>query len=230
MIKYLYSNGCSYTEGYGLENPKEQRYSKILADSLGAEDINESLGGESNQRIYRKTFDWISNNKSKLDDTLFVIQLSYPVRNEIWFSKKQQNGKLDEKDKHWYGAQFGHDGYTAWESHQRDTSVDKEEINFNYVPPNYVTSDISWRYVLGLQSFFKVNNIKHIFFEGHIHDDDGSMNKKSKLFDLVDETNFFNIGFRNSAGDRLTPCSHPNKEVQKEWAEKLLTFFGSLYG
>ena len=56
------------------------------------------------------------------------------------------------------------------------------------------------------------------------------MDKKSKLYDLVDETNFFNIGFRNSAGDRLTPCSHPNEEVQKEWAEKLLTFFGSLYG
>ena len=41
-IKYVYSNGCSYTEGCGLDNPEKERYSKFLADKFNAEDINQS--------------------------------------------------------------------------------------------------------------------------------------------------------------------------------------------
>ena len=67
-IKYVYSNGCSYTEGCGLDNPVKERYSKFLADKFGAEDINQSEGGGSNQRIFRTTYDWISENQDKLKD------------------------------------------------------------------------------------------------------------------------------------------------------------------
>ena len=237
-IKYLYSNGCSYTEGYGLDNPEKERYSKFLANKFTAEDINQSAGGGSNQRIFRTTYNWISQNQDKLKDTLFVIQLSYPVRNEIWVNR----GNKDNFDRNqgwissefydyggsWHGAQFGHDGYTAWESHQRDTSVDKEEVNFDYVPNNKICSTITWRYVVSLQSFFKFNNIKYIFFEGDIHTE-GSLDKTCKITELVDFDCFYDEGFLQSAGNRRTPCNHPNEEVQIEWADKLYSFYKGRY-
>ncbi len=227
MIKYLYTNGCSYTEGCGLDNPEKERYSKFLADKFNAEDINQSEGGCSNQRISRTTFDWISENQDKLKDTLFVLQLSYPVRNEIWCKRTWEDdfGNISN----WHGAQFGHDGYTAWEANERDTSVDKDEINFNYVPDNKSASEITWRYVIFLQSFFKLNNIRYIFFEGDINKH-GFVDKTSKLFDLVDEATFYHEGFKNSAKNKLTECHHPNVEVQVEWADKLYNFIKELYG
>ncbi len=226
MYKYLYTNGCSYTEGCGLDNQTEERYSKILSNRLGIEDINQSDGGGSNQRIFRTTFDWISQNLNKLKDTLFVIQLSYPVRNEIWVSRTWRDEFGNEG--HWFGAQFGHDGYTAWEAHERDTSIDKDEINFNYVPDNTTCSDITWRYVISLQSFFKSNDINYIFFEGD-RNQEGKLIKTTELAKLVDFDYFYEEPFLTSAGTRVTDCNHPNHEVQIEWAEKLYKFIKKIY-
>jgi hypothetical protein len=231
----VYSNGCSYTEGCGLDNPEKERYSKFLADKFNAEDINQSGGGGSNQRIFRSTYDWISENQDKIKNTLFVIQLTYPVRNEIWVNRASPDnfdhhgGWIDSEfydgGGRWEGAQFGHDGYTAWETHQRDTSVDKDEINFYYVPDNKTVSEITWRYVISLQSFFKSNNIKYIFFEG-----DTKLNPICKTAELVDFDYFYPEHFKQSAGgNRLTKCHHPNAEVQIEWADKLYKFIGQIW-
>jgi len=224
-IKYVYSNGCSYTEGCGLDNPEKERYSKFLADKFNAEDINQSEGGGSNQRIFRTTYDWISENQDKLKDTVFVLQLSYPVRNEIWVSRTWRDVYGNEC--HWFGSQFGHDGYTAWEHNERDTSVDKNEINFNYVPDKKTSSEITWRYVISLQSFFKINNIKYIFFEGDKKS--GYLDRNTKIAKLVDFDYFYPEHFKQSAGKRLTPCHHPNAEVQIEWADKLYSFYKEKY-
>ena len=228
-IKYLYTNGCSYSAGHGLENEVEERYSKFLADKFGAEDINESEGGGSNQRIFRTTYDWISKNArkpNKLKDTVFVIQLTYPVRNETWVDRIWRDDYGNTS--HWFGAQFGHDGYTAWEAHERDTSVDKDEINFKYVPDNKSVSEITWRYVISLQSFFKFNDIKYIFFEGDINKE-GFLDKTCKIAELVDFDCFYQEPFLGSAGNRVTECNHPDAEVQIEWADKLYNFIGELY-
>ncbi len=225
-IKYVYSNGCSYTEGCGLDNPEKERYSKFLADKFDAEDINQSKGGGSNQRIFRKTFNWISENQDKLKDTLFVLQLSYPVRNEIWVSRTN----TDDGDipTHWWSSQFGHDGYTAWEHNERDTSVDKDEFNFNYIPDNKSSSEISWKYVIGLQSYFKLNNIKYMFFDGD-NNDHGFMDRDCDIAELVDFKYFYGESFLKSAGIRKTECNHPNEEVQIEWADKLYNFINGVW-
>ena len=225
-IKHIYTNGCSYTAGHGLENEIEERYSKFLADKFGAEDINQSEGGGSNQRIFRTTLDWISENQDKLKDTVFVIQLTYPVRNEIWCKRSWENdfGNISN----WHGAQFGHDGYTAWEAHERDTSIDKDEINFNYTPDNKTSSEITWRYVISLQSFSKINNIKYIFFEGDINEH-GFLDKTCKIAELVNFDCFYQEPFLGSARNRVTECNHPNAEVQIEWADKLYSFYKEKY-
>jgi len=231
-IKYVYSNGCSYTEGCGLDNPEKERYSKFLADKFGAEDINQSEGGGSNQRIFRTTYDWISENQNKLKDTFFVLQLSYPVRNEIWVSRTwldtETLSTFYGNKSHWFGSQFGHDGYTAWEHSERDTSVDKDKFNFNYIPDNRTASEITCRYVISLQSFFKINNIKYIFFEG-ARDPEGKLIKTTNTAKLVDFDYFYQEPFLGSAGNRVTECNHPNAEVQIEWADKLYSFYKEKY-
>jgi len=239
-VKYVYTNGCSYSDGTGLKNTIVEdgkvtypdRYSRFLSKKFNAVDVNEARGGESNQRIWRKTLEWIANNQDKLDETVFVIQLTYPVRNEIWYKTPQNNGELSEEDKHWWGAQHGHDGYTAWDTSQRDTSVDRDEINFDFVPDNKTSSEISWKYVIGLQSYFESNNIKYIFFEGDINEH-GFLDKTCKIAELVNFDYFYDEGFLQSATSEwrqmLTPCNHPNEEIQVEWADKLYNFINEVW-
>ena len=98
------------------------------------------------------------------------------------------------------------------------------KLNFNYIPDNKSSSEITWRYVTSLQSFFKFNNIKYIFFEG-----DRKLNPICKITELVDFDYFYSERFLQSAGKRLTPCHHPNAEVQIEWADKLYSFYKEKY-
>jgi len=103
-IKYLVVNGCSFSrhpyEPTYVRNtfPSEQdyldsmfsnRYSTLLADKLNAKEVNLSSGGGSNDRIFRTTYDWIQENKEKVNDTLFVIGLTNSLRKDLWSNFKQ---------------------------------------------------------------------------------------------------------------------------------------------
>ena len=87
-MKYLYTNGCSFVWGDEIQNPNDSnwqfthRWSKILSDKMGVEEINHAQNGSSNNRIYRTTKDWIFNNKDKLKDTFIVLGWSQSVRTE----------------------------------------------------------------------------------------------------------------------------------------------------
>ena len=257
-IKYVYVNGCSYANGNGLSGSSDinhyesmggiktipERYSYLLAKKFDAVELNDALGGGSNQRIYRKTFDWASKNPDKLNNTLFVIQWSYGSRNELWY----QGATPDETGQptppspgwkgNWYNSYFGHDGYTSFFTKKKPFPTSPEESNPDYILPNKQLSDITLRYALSLQSFFKLNNIPYIMFDGDmavrppnlIDWKDGSeLNRNSKLGKLIDFSCWVDVGFKNYAKDRLTECNHPNAEVQIEWAGKLYSFYKEKY-
>ena len=76
----IYFDGCSWTEGAELENPEEERYSKLFCNELGAEETNIAKGGGSNNRIVRNLL--VENNIEDYD--LAVIQMTYPVRTEYF--------------------------------------------------------------------------------------------------------------------------------------------------
>ena len=92
QVKYVYAIGCSYTGGTGLENYKD-RFSYLLSQRLEAEEINEAMGGGSNQRIFRKVIDWVSVNPKKIKETLFLVQWTYAGRNELWYCGPTPNEK-----------------------------------------------------------------------------------------------------------------------------------------
>ena len=79
----IYFDGCSWTQGAELENPEEERFSRLICNELGAEETNLGIGGGSNDRIIRNLL--VENNIEEYD--LAVIQMTLPARTEYWDNK-----------------------------------------------------------------------------------------------------------------------------------------------
>jgi len=102
--KYLVANGCSFTKGgcmyiTGNQDPNVElgwsnnklllieslnRFSKLVSDKLGVEEINISGFGKSNDRIFRELFDWVGENVEKVKDSLFVVGLTNIFRKDLY--------------------------------------------------------------------------------------------------------------------------------------------------
>lgn len=240
QVKYVYSIGCSYSGGVGLEDWKD-RFSTLLSERLGAEEVNEAMGGGSNQRIFRKVIDWVVLNPDKLKHTLFLVQWTYAGRNELWYCGPTPNEKGEIEyhpdmnwDGNWYNSHYGHDGYTDWNK-LRD---DGNEINPFYLPPVHILSDILFRYIISLQSIFQNNNCRYIMFQGHVarHNDGsnaiGEINFNSNLGKCIDKTNWITeYGLRDycSLSDNLTECEHADVKGNKNWTDVLYSKYEELY-
>ena len=100
MTKTLFTNGCSWTYGGGLDNPGTTERIKNLHDNVVwpahlkkkmnfDQCINLSAGCGSNQRICRTTFDWLAKqDKETLENTTAVIQWTGVTRFEYYVSPK----------------------------------------------------------------------------------------------------------------------------------------------
>ena len=75
----IYFDGCSWTYGTELEDKEQQRFSKLICNHFGAEELNLSCPGGSNQRIIRNLLTEI--DISQYD--LAIIQLTYSSRTEF---------------------------------------------------------------------------------------------------------------------------------------------------
>tara|TARA_B100000965_G_scaffold278214_1_gene236015 strand:+ start:560 stop:1066 length:507 start_codon:yes stop_codon:yes gene_type:complete len=106
----IYFDGCSYTYGGELYDPKETRYSKIIANKLSAIDYNFARIGGSNRRIVRNLIE-----KDLSQYNIFIIQLTKKVRTEYY----------DGTD--WIGIKYpdrmGMNKF--WEEYYRDIYHDK---------------------------------------------------------------------------------------------------------
>ena len=69
--------GCSFTWGDELENPEEQRFSRLVCNKLGAEEINVSCCGWSNDLI-------LHNFLKQPKPDVAVIQWTIKNRWQIW--------------------------------------------------------------------------------------------------------------------------------------------------
>ena len=98
----LYTNGCSFTAGTIVDQSllgnkkfgkpdcvnwtsfcKKGQYGTVdYFDTI----VNNAIEGGSNHRLFRQTTDFI-NETENLDDWIFVLQLSDPVRFELFYEK-----------------------------------------------------------------------------------------------------------------------------------------------
>jgi hypothetical protein len=223
-VKYLYNIGCSFSEGNGIGEDKglspgsdefkkleaKSRYSAILSDKLGLTEINEAKGGGSNQRIFRKTWNWIAENPKLLSETLFVIQWAYPIRSE-YYDGSREGGKK------WYNMDT--EGLIKKEHYHDNTKL----VDFK-VPDIETSFRITVRYILSLQSFFKEHRVNFIFFEGDTTHPQATIDLTSDLGKLVDLNHWILESFLPFSGKELTKNGHPSAKSQIKWAEKLEKF------
>ena len=101
-MKTLFTNGCSWTYGGGLDQPDTREHITHLHDNIVwpahvkrlmnfDEQVNLSAGCGSNQRICRTTFDWLSKQTLEtLKNTTAVIQWSCVDRYEYYVPKNNE--------------------------------------------------------------------------------------------------------------------------------------------
>jgi len=97
----FYFDGDSFTYGGGLERlavrREDYRWSKLVCDHFGAEEVNLSYGGACNEKIMRHLF---TKPPTEVYDFYF-LQTTVPIRNEFYDKKKKRwTGYSHERDKH----------------------------------------------------------------------------------------------------------------------------------
>ena len=76
MSTKILFNGCSYCFGDELKDNEKSRYSRLICDELGAEEINISKNGNSNYKIITDTYNYLQNN----DVDIVSIGITYLER------------------------------------------------------------------------------------------------------------------------------------------------------
>lgn len=83
----MYVNGCSFTYGYELDNPKLHCWPTLLANKLGAELVNDAVSGGTNQRTLYHTI----KNLNGFD--LYVI--AWTTNTRFTFYKSDNNFEIN---------------------------------------------------------------------------------------------------------------------------------------
>jgi hypothetical protein len=196
----------------------DERWSKLLSDKLGLEEINEARHGGSNDRIIRMTIEWCNNNQDKINDTLFIIGWTSFNRFEFWDNflnrfVQVSNGEPTHNDRDDKRLQEYVNQY--WKERHNDLE----------------TKDNFLRGIILLQSFFKSNNLSYLFLDAIGSQLD--IIRKHKYNTFIDKKYWWNYSKEinsfphlastlNSYGiDYEDGSGHPGIEAHKELSEQL---------
>jgi len=217
MSKILYTIGDSFTYGDELENPETECYPYLLSKKLGCELVNEALPGASNDWMFRKTVQWISNKN--LDDIFMVIVgWSNPHRREENF------------EFYWGGSDKYFDRWNWWNQGEHKTI---SKFISKYLWNTRLSYFKSVTYILTLQEFLKSKNIKYLFYDPYVNiflQDDWyyeNMADIEKVIDSIDKR--FYVGpeidgrcvVEGQAKENNVTGRHPNADEHKWLSEKL---------
>ena len=182
--KYVVESGCSYTatDCENLVNPGET-YGDIVAKHYGAKCYNLAASGTSFQRMSRKIYEWCAKNKDKFNDTLIILGMTSFDRHEMWNNKIF---KWQPVTGHYWDSAMELDNQFDYEIPWTGEDKKKYFINFYNDKAHFLCI---MHTIIGLQSFFKVNNIDNIFFNAcvgylsWIHDHKSTLEGIAKVID-----------------------------------------------
>jgi hypothetical protein len=107
-IKLLYTIGDSWTYGDELENPKKECWPSVLSKDIGCKLINDSKNGGPNDWMFRRTIEWVCQQKS-FDDTAVIVGWSEPNRREEDYNTiLQGEGMWEQVMKYLYNDELAH--------------------------------------------------------------------------------------------------------------------------
>jgi hypothetical protein len=86
-ISHLVVNGCSWTYGHELRDPKSQSWPALVAKKLDLPIVNLALGGSSNPTIFRRTAEYLFRNLPTGSKPFVILAWSQNTRNEAWDKK-----------------------------------------------------------------------------------------------------------------------------------------------
>ena len=98
----IYAMGCSFVQGCELnglllghlpEPVVKNRFTDVLSEKMKIPFVNEAVGGAGNDKIIRKTFDFVDGSKGR--SLLVILGLTEITRNELWSPKKNKYLKLN---------------------------------------------------------------------------------------------------------------------------------------
>ena len=131
---FIIFNGCSFTQGGGLENPsilnlygynlpfKEDgseyydireslRYSKIVSDYFNCDYVNLAESANSNENIFQTTFNYVEQNLEKLSNYKNIncfIQTTMSHRKSVKYKGEYMNLNSFDKKEHPFRNKDGH--------------------------------------------------------------------------------------------------------------------------
>jgi len=210
--KYLVANGCSFVQGSGLHGPLsnqpvknvEGRFSDVLSKKLNCQEINIAAGGSGNDKIVRTTFEWVEQNKEKLD-TLIILGLSHWARKEIWVNEKNMYDKFKLVQKDFYYNEFV----------KKHLNYEQEMINLkrNLIMLDAYIKQVNPTVDLLIFGSFEIDNLVLDSFNSF------KFNSKDASWSKFITNNRIE-----------TSCSHPNKEAHKLFSEQLYDYLKGLKG
>ena len=218
MSKLLYTIGDSWTYGEELDNPETECYPYLLSQKLGCELVNEALPASSNDWMFRKCVEWISQRDS-FDDITVVVGWSNPNRREenfgfVW------GGHISQ--------------WEDWEWREvDDKSRDKSKFISEHLFDEILFYKKSITYILTLQEFLKSKNIKYLFYDPYANiliKDDWYYENVADMKNVVDNIDKrFYVGpeidgrciVEGQTKENNVTGRHPNVDEHKWLSEKL---------
>lgn len=236
----LYTNGCSWTWGGGLEehfrNPITEKINNdnrlkivwphYLGEILGVEKVtNLGMGCSSNQRIVRTTFDWLSKtSKSELENTIAVIQFSEFSRFNYYYDEGQY--LYENEPKNWYNCKIDLALPDLDYESQHEVVQFLLQNNKHRVKSPIEEIYDTLTYLNALQQLFKQFGIDKVYYWhiGHGWHQWPSHFKTYLLdnFTVLDDYNTRNGEFEIWSYERVdgkNPYSHPSLKGHKQLAE-----------
>jgi len=255
-MKHLYANGDSSTHGDELgvidENgtyDKEYRNTHCYVGQLAKlynldEYFNDSVGGGSNDRIYRRTLkfvsEWIASGRSP-EDLFVVIGWSNASRTEFYYEPRLEEGdefnktemsKYPEEERRYYPIYVGIHKSKLWNLHEDDVLKDFAVAYnrwFSSLPAS-MTRTLS--HIVGLQGILKSFRIPYVFTNaGWILEIEKTQSQA--LASMVDEKRFIGMYDRMETFSGWTwksgfqgrmPMGHPDEKAHAAWARRLKSY------
>jgi hypothetical protein len=214
--KYLYANGSSVSAGGGFEEYKyrtdirnsyknkgidlpttqiECSFPYIISQKLGLECINDSKSGGGIDRMIRTTFEWIKKNKSKVSQTIFLLEPQNGIRLD-WYIKEWNdfgilNAHLNSNGE--YPFTLVKDWFTDDESEQQEWNHKYyEPINqfFNNFYDENVYSQNEELKLIFFLAYLNQKNIDYLISIPHLH-------YKSEVYNVVPKNKNINKFLEN---------------------------------